>query len=224
MRVATEAIRSGKLPPYATSEATSFWDQVPFTALQEELSLAMVRLGKSLGDSVPEEHRRAVKSSIAFRAGMQWIPGFFYRLASTRRTQPDWVLVPLVVLFNSALLILVAFGWMLEARGHLPLQLAMLTTVAAVAATIIQWTMTQAKPRKIAGGVLLILLVVAGAWLLWRQPAPDQILAVKYAFSYASIVLVGLFPLRGWIGRLLCAALALALLLLIWGPKLLPNV
>ena len=224
MRVATEAIRNGVLPPYAVSPGSSFWNEVPFTALQEELSLAMVRLGRSLGDSVPEEHREAVKGSIAFRAGMQWIPNFFYRLASTRRTQPDWVLVPLVALLNLALLILVVFGWMLEARRHLSLQWAVTTTLAVAAGTIIQWTLTQARPRKIAGGILLVLLLCAGTWLLWTQPHDGQILTVKYVFSYSAIFLVGLFPVRNLLGRLLLAAVALALLLLIWGPVLLARV
>jgi patatin-related protein len=224
VRVATDAIRNGTLPPYAVSKATPFWNEVPFSALQEELSLAMVRLGKSLGDSVPEEHREAVKGSIVFRVSMVWIPSFFYRLTSTRRTQPDWVLVPVVMLFNVALVALVVFGWMLEAGGRMSLQWAMATTAAAAAAAAVQWTLTQAKPRKVASGALLTLLVCGGAYVLWMQPSAKQAMVLRYVFSYAAIALVGLFPLRSWIGRLVCAAVALGLLLLIWGPTLLAGV
>jgi patatin-related protein len=222
VRVATQAIRDGMLPPYAVSQTSSFWSEVPFTALQEELSLAVVRLGKSLGDSVPEEHRASVKGSLGFRVGLDWIPSFFYRLSSTRRTQPDWVLVPVVVLFNATLLALVVFAWMLEAGGRLTLPGAMVTTAAVVAATMIQWTLTQAKPRKIASGVLLMLVIFGGTTFLWHH-GTEQALILRWAFSYAVIALVGLFPLRGWTGRLVCAAIALALLFLIWGPKLLAG-
>ncbi len=219
VRVATQAIRQGMLPPYAVSEASSFWTDVPFTALQEECSLAIVRLGKSLSDSVPAEHREAVKASLAFRAGLNWIPSFFYRLSSTRRTQPAWVLVPVVVLFNIALLVLVLFAWMLEAKKDLSLSAAMVTTAAVIAAAVVQWTLTQAKPGRVAKGVLLTLLVCGGATFLWQHDA-QQWLLLRLLLSYAVIALVGSFPLRAWIGRLVCAAIALGLLVLIWGPKL----
>ena len=150
-----------------------------------------------------------MKGSMVFRVGMDWIPSFFYRLTSTRRTQPDWVLVPVVVLFNLALLALVVFGWMLEAGRRLSLQWAMITTAAVAAAMVIQWTLTQAKPKKIASGVLLAVLVCGGAWFLWMQPSAEKAMMLRYVFSYAVIALIGLFPLRNWIGRLVCAAIAL---------------
>ena len=217
VQIAANAVKNGILPPYSLPPEKDFLEEVPLTAMQETVSLAMIRLGKSIGASIPAKHRQAVSDSLTFRVTMQWLPAFFYRLVYTRRTQPDWVLVPIVLLFNLAVVAILAFAWMAEQQSRLSLKAAVLTTGVAFAAVVVQWTLTQRRQRWIPIGVLTLLLI--GAVAVYLASLTELATALKYLLTFFVIALVGFIPLRSILARLFMAALVLLALFLLWGPS-----
>jgi patatin-related protein len=220
VQIAANAIKNGDLPPYAAPSGKDFLEEIPLTAMQEYISLGMVRLGRSIGASVPLEHRQAVTDGLIYKITMRWVPTFFYRLTNTRRTQPGWILIPIVLLGNLALLTTLVFAWLLQQEKHLPLELAALTTALVVGALIVQWTLTQNRWRWVMLGILLLLLLGGVAFYMNSLSHSQLSIVMRCFFSIVGIIAAGAIPRRGVWAGIPAAILASAILFLIWRTQL----
>jgi len=96
MQVARDAIAAKKIPPFAPGleESERFLDEIPESVLEELGALAMIRLGKGLLASIPDNDVRCrVQGSLLYKYPFKWIAPIIYRWARIRRTQPAAVIV-----------------------------------------------------------------------------------------------------------------------------------
>ena len=218
----------GALPRFDPSfdKHKNFLDEVPVTAMQEHAALAWVRLGKSLLASVPAGRAHdAVEDSLIFRITMRWVPGYFYSLVHTRRTQPDWMLVPIAGFLNLALLGVLLLAWTSHWKQGLSMTYATLATAGVAAALLAEWALTR-KGRWVAigGMVVAILLTVAVGFAigspksvpLWKDGHADLRLAGKCLVSFGVIVIYGTLRLRAVAAQIIFAAFAVAALYFVW--------
>jgi predicted acylesterase/phospholipase RssA len=99
--VAANAIASGVIPPFTPGAVAGrdFLEELPETVLQELGFLSVIRIGKSLLASIPnQETRKKVEGTTIYKWPFVWIVPILYRWARMRRTKPDSV-----VIFNTAI-------------------------------------------------------------------------------------------------------------------------
>ena len=228
VQIAAEAIHNGDLPPFdpKANVKKDFLDEVPLTAVQEHIAQGLVRLGKSLLASVPEgKARDAVKGNLIFKATMQWFPGYFYRLVQTRRTQPDWMIVPIAGLLNLALIAVLVLAWISEQKQHISLTYAILATTGVAVALAAEWVFTRKPSRMMTAWMVsaIVALAVGGfiAGYVRYRPASTveetKLFLGRCILSGVLIALLGLPIFKNVVVRIAGAGLAgLVLLQLIW--------